>query len=380
MKLKTIIILIAIAALLIIFYTIQQGRRGDSAAANRGGELVPANFNSDQLATVKLEGNNKTVTLTRTDKGWAVAERYNYPANTDQLRELFIKLCNTRIAQTLSLLPTQLEELGLTPETSTILTLTGKDQKELKRISFGSIHNSNRNAQMPYNFGGGNGRYLQLANGQNVLVSERFDEINTDVTSWLNRDFYQITNLKRVGLQRNGKTEWVLEFKDGKPVLAGFTPADKELDEGKITNIKSTFSYIRFTDVAAPESTSKVFDSQQVSTLVLLDEDDLVYTLKLANDADKHYYLRVSAAWKGKTERPAADNEKPEDKSKLDQEFAETVKARQNKAQELEKKLANWTYEVEKSVFDAIAGTRDDLLKAKAKPEDKSSSENPKDK
>ena len=64
-----------------------------------------------------------------------------------------------------------------------------------------------------------------------------------------------------------------------------------------------------------------------------------------------------------------AAGEKPEDKKRLDAEFAQTVKERQEKAAKLDKALSPWTYQVEKSVFDASAGTRDGFLKAKAKTE-----------
>ena len=111
MKPKHLIILICIAVVLGIIYMAQQNKRKDAAGTAGGRELVPADFSSDNLAAVKLERGGKTVTLKQTGNGWAVEERYGYPADTAKLRELFVKLCDARIAQTLSLIPTQLEEL-----------------------------------------------------------------------------------------------------------------------------------------------------------------------------------------------------------------------------------------------------------------------------
>ena len=369
MKPKHLIILICIAVVLGIIYMAQQGKRKDAAGTAGSRELVPADFSSDNLAAVKLERGGKTVTLKQTGNGWAVEERYGYPADTAKLRELFVKLCDARIAQTLSLIPTQLEELSLTPEKATVMTLTDKNVKLLQRFVFGSEHGNRPDSAAPYGMGGGSGRYLQLADGRNVVVPERFGEVDASLTDWLNRDFFQVSDLKRAELRRNGKSEWVLTFKDGKPVLSGGIPANKELDETKASALKSAYSWIRFSDVADPKAAPGTTGMDKAPELLLTDGDDLVYTVRPGAGADDNYFLRVSVAWKGEAKRTAPAGEKPEDKKRLDAEFAQTVKERQEKAAKLDKALSPWTYQVEKSVFDVSAGTRDGFLKAKAKTE-----------
>ena len=249
------------------------------------------------------------------------------------------------------------------------MTLTDKNVKLLQRFVFGSEHGNRPDSAAPYGMGGGSGRYLQLADGRNVVVPERFSEVDASLTDWLNRDFFQVSDLKRAELRRNGKSEWVLTFKDGKPVLSGGIPADKELDETKASALKSAYSWIRFSDVAAPKAAPGTTGMDKAPELLLTDGDDLVYTVRPGAGADDNYFLRVSVAWKGEAKRTAPAGEKPEDKKRLDAEFAQTVKERQEKAAKLDKALSPWTYQVEKSVFDASVGTRDGFLKAKAKTE-----------
>ena len=140
MKTKHLLILACIVIVLGIIYALQQGSRKNGSDFVERRELVPSNFSSDSVVAVKQEQNGKTVTLKQTDSGWTVAERFGYPADVSRLRDLFIKLCDARIAQVISLTPVQEKELSLTPEKSVTLTLTDKNGQTLQRFVFGSAH------------------------------------------------------------------------------------------------------------------------------------------------------------------------------------------------------------------------------------------------
>ena len=372
MKPKHLVLLVCIVIVLGIVYAIQQNSRKTGSDSMGKRELVPTDFSSDSVAAVKLERGNKTVTLKQTDSGWVVTERFNYPADVSKLRDLFIKLCDARIAQVVSLTPIQEEELSLTPGKSVTLTLTDKNAGMLQRFVFGSEHNGRKTPSQPFAMtGGSSGRYLLLADGRCVVVPEGFHEVDSPLTDWLNRDFFQVSDLKRAIMKRNGKTEWELTFKDGKPALAGTIPADKELDESKISSLRNAFSWIRFQDVADPKAAPGTTGMDKAPELLLTDSDDLLYTIRPGAGTDGKHYLRVTVAWKGDARRKSPSGEKPEDKKRLDAEFEKTVRERKEKAAKLNKTLSPWTYAVEKNVFDSASATRGSFLKDKPKPEPK---------
>ena len=377
MKTKHLLILACIVIVLGIIYALQQGSRKNGSDFVERRELVPANFSSDSVVAVKLEQNGKTVTLKQTDSGWTVAERFGYPADVSRLRDLFIKLCDARIAQEISLTPVQEKELSLTPEKSVTLTLTDKNGQTLQRFVFGSAHSGRQSAAQPFPMGGSSGRYLLLADGRCVVVPEGFHEVDSSLTDWLNRDFFQVSDLKRAILKRNGRTEWELNFRDGKPVLAGTIPAGKELDESKTSSLKSAFSWIRFQDVADPKAAPADTGMDKAPELLLTDSDDLVYTIRPGAGKDGKHYLRVAVVWQGEAKRKAPANEKPEDTKRLDAEFEKTVRERKEKAAKLNKALSAWTYAVEKSVFDSASAARSSFLKDKLKPEPKQDGKSP---
>lgn len=376
MKTKHLVILVCLVIVLGVIYAIQQGARKDAGSAEFRKELVPSDFSSDKVAVVKLERAGASVTLKQTPSGWGVAERFLYPADVSRLRDLFVKICDGRIVQELSLTPAQEKELSLTPETAVTLTLLDAKGKELQRFVFGSEHRGRPAAPQSFAMGGNGGRYLRLADGRSVVVPEGFQEVDSRLTDWLNRDFFQVSDLQRAVLKRNGKTEWELNFKGGKPSLAGAMPAGKELDESKTSSLKSAFSWIRFQDVADPKAAPETTGMDKAPELLLTDSDDLLYTIRPGAGKDGKHYLRISVAWKGEAKRNAPANEKPEDKKRLDAEFEKNVRERREKAEKFNKALSSWTYAVEKNVFDAATGTRASFLKDKPKPSPKQEKKN----
>ncbi len=362
MKLKQLILLIVVAAILVIVYVVQQSGRGGTTK-DKSLLLVPVDFNSDSLASVKLECGDKQVTLIQSGEGWTVAESYDYPADTNRLRSLFVKLCDARVAQTVKLTATQLDELSLTPEKAVIMTLIDKSGTELQTFRFGMLHGALSEAGI----GGTVGRYMQLADGRNVVVPDRFLEVDAIRRGWLRPDFFQITNPKRVELKRAGKSEWTMIYTDGKPALEGEIPEDKELDDNKTYTLKNAYSWPQFEDIADPKASPEVYGMDKAPELLLLDGDDISYTIRPGAGSDGKYYIRISCAWVGNPQRAVKSEEKPEDRERLDAEYAKEVKAHQDKATKLNQALSAWTYVIEETAYSAFTSSRSNFLKDKPK-------------
>ena len=163
-------------------------------------------------------------------------------------------------------------------------------------------------------------------------MQETFPEVGTVAADWLNKEFFQISDLRHAVLKRGGKVEWELEKKDGSLALKGAIPANREADDAKISSLKNAYSWIRFTDVADPKAAPAKTGMDKAPELTLTDSDDLVYTIRPGAGTDGKHYLRVTVAWKGDARRKSPSGEKPEDKKRLDAEFEKTVRERKENA------------------------------------------------
>jgi hypothetical protein len=89
--------------------------------------------------------------------------------------------------------------------------------------------------------------------------------------------------------------------------------------------------------------------------------DDLTYTLKLGAKTNENYALTVTVAADPAKARTPGKDEKPEDKAKLDKEFAEKQKKTEEKAAQ-DKNFENWVYLVSNWTLDPLIKERSQLL------------------
>lgn len=377
MKMRELWLLLAAVIVLSGFYLWRRGADSGSWSGSdpaRQSHVLPVDFSSDRVHALQMKQGDRVVTLVRTGQGWGVQERDGYRADINSLRTLFVDLCETRVAQELTLNEGQTHELELADGAAVELRLLGKEGQELQRLLFGKKHESE--SEMPANpfmgVGGGSvpvGRYLQLQDGRQVLVSNTFSRIDDKVTDWMDREFFRISDMRRAELRVGAQVEW--EVSRGERTadlsLAGAVPDGKELDTVKLNGLKNAFSWIRYKDVATKAEAAGLAEAFAVGRqLTVEDFDGFVHAIRIAAPVAGKQYVQVEVSWQGVAVRVAAADEKAEDKEKLETDFAKSVKEKQDKAQELNDRLAGWVYELEKSTVDAFAFSREALFKEKA--------------
>ena len=106
----------------------------------------------------------------------------------------------------------------------------------------------------------------------------------------------------------------------------------------------------------------------KAKTLTVTDFDGYVYVMRFGAQVDGKQYLNVNVDWKGEIKRQAGEEEQPEDKERLDADFARNVKEKQDKARELQARLSPWTYDVGTYALSSVNKSLDELLKDKPKP------------
>jgi hypothetical protein len=205
------------------------------------------------------------------------------------------------------------------------------------------------------------GRYVMTGTGAKrlLVISDPLDNLQPKPEQWLSKDFLSIEKPRSVAVQFPDATNsWKLtrasETNDWQLANA---KAGEKLDSSKISSVTSPFSSPTFSDVAAAGT-----DSATNNTVLTVETfDGFTYVSKVAPKQNENYPVSFSVAASLPTERPAAKEEKAEDKAKLDKEFKDSQSKLAEKLAK-EKAIANWVYQLPSYTVDEILKPRQQLL------------------
>jgi hypothetical protein len=339
-----------------------------------GGKVIEFPINDVTRLLVKSSG--AEVNVMRTDNGWAVQERGEYPANFEQVSGLLRKLWDLKPVQHVKVGASQLSRLQLVEPgkgdpSGTLIELKGKDGNNMGGLLLGKTYvkkSEGGPAEMP---GFPAGRYVMPVGATNKvsLVSETFEDADAKPERWLQRDFIKVENPKSIALA--GQTEtmrWTLtrdtataEWKlvDAKP--------EEKMDTAKVGSLATLFASPSFKDVLAPDAKTEETGLDKPSTVRIETFDNFIYTLKIGKLTAETYPVLITVSANLGKERTAGKDEKPEDKTRLDEEFKTTAKRLEDKLT-AEKKFEQRPYLLEKFTVEPLLKERIALL-AEKKPE-----------
>ena len=384
MKTRHLIILLAVVAVLGAIALLKEKRRNSDWHENRSEDAITMlgrDFDASGIFYVSIKDQGRSITMRKDADGWKLQDKHGYPANFQDLARLVSDLSETKIAQSLPASGSQMDDLMLTDEAGAVtLSLSDKDGKVLKTFVFGkkveSTGGQDEQAQQMAMYGmGGNiplGRFVKMDDGA-CVVANTFSMVDQPVTDWFDSEFIKVSSLKSATLSRDGKPLWTLD-RDSSTAdlrLLGEIPAGKEEDKSRISSMRNAFSWIKFNDVAPNDADPASIGMTSPSMLTLTEFNGNIYKIKIGEPVEGKQYIKITAEWNGATERQAAEDEKPEDKAKLDTAFQKSVKDYRDTMARLNAKLQPWYYEVGSQALSAIRPDFADFLKDIPKEEPK---------
>jgi len=196
-----------------------------------------------------------------------------------------------------------------------------------------------------------------------ALISDPLANAEAKPAEWLSKEFFKIENVKSISvIATNATNNWKItrESATAEWKLAD-ARQDESLDTAKSSGVTSALSFPQFADVAVnakPEEAG--LDKPVTATLETF--DGLTYVAKIGKPAEAdNYYFQFNVTGDFPKERTPGKDEKPEDKTKLDKEFADNLKKQQDKLK-AEQAYTKWTYLVGKYTIDPLLKERKDLL------------------
>ena len=352
-----------------LFVYRQKNSSWHEQGAALGGKLLP-NLAVNDVAQINIKSGADSLTLARQNNLWRVHERADYPANFSQISELLLKLADLKIAQNEEVGPSQLGRFellppGAAPNTGTSLELKDQNGKTLGSLLLGKKHMKKpaANAQ-PAGLGDEgwpDGRYVQTgAEARTVaLISDPLDTVQTKPEQWVNKDFLSVEKPRLISAQFPEATNsWTLsrasETNDWQLADA---QAGEKLDTAKISSVTSPFSSASFNDVATLAGAG----GSSNTVLTVQTFYGFTYTSTIGPKKDDNYPLRLALAANLPSARTPAQDEKAEEKAKLDKEFETHRKTLADKLAK-ESALTNWLYLVPAYSVDELLKPRHQLL------------------
>jgi len=360
---------------------VNKQRQGDwQQSSSGGGQKLAAALDVNAVAAVSIKSSAGELSLVKSGDAWVVKERGDYAANFGNIADLIRKFADVKAVQTEQVGASQHARLELQAPgdgegKGTLVELKGKDGKALKSVVLGKKL-TKKSEGGP--FGGGEfpvGRWVRDTGTKDTVIvtSEQFADAEPKPENWLEKDFLKVEKLKSIAVTyaTNAATGWKVtrETEGAEWKLAGVKPTE-QVDTNKLSALGSPLSSPSFSDVVASPQADKL-GLDKPATLVLETFDGFTYTAKSGTANGDNYPFQVAVAGNFPKTRTPAKDEKPEDKDKLDKEFAEAQKKLADKLA-ADQKYAKWTYLVSKWTLDSVLKSRADLMvekKEEPKPE-----------
>jgi len=345
----------------------------NSSTAAVGEKALPA-FDLNQVAQVEIKSSDADLHLVRKDGIWTVLERYNYPANFEQVGDLIRKLWELKVTEEVPVGASQLGRLNLVEpakdakETGTVLDLKDDKGQRIAALLLGKMYLKKSAGMMAGEEGFPAGRYVMALDGrqQAALVGEPFTDVQTAPDAWLDHDFFKVEKPQSISVKgAEPDVNWVLtkEKADSDWALYAAQP-DEKLDVSKASTATAALDAPSFADVR-PAGDQK--DLESPSQVTVRTFDGFAYDLKIGKLEGEQVPMTVEITANLPKARTPDAGEKPDQKTKLDADFANQQKALHDRLV-TGQEYGKWVYLMPKSWAEQLLAKRETLLQPKPTP------------
>jgi hypothetical protein len=355
-------------------------------AADAVGKKLLGDFKVNEIAQLTIKHGTNAVDLVKQEGTWKVRERYYYPANFSEIRELITKLADLKVVQSRKVGASQLARLELVPpgaeqgtNSGTLLEFKSESGEVIRSLVLGKKVTREYGDNPMFGDGGYPvGRYVLVTGSPQwvALVSDPLSNVEPKPEQWLDKEFFKVEKLKSISVVSvNPSNTWQVARTNE---TGAFSLVDKreneEVDTGKMSSVSYALSSPSFNDVMSPETKPETIGLDKPTVATLTTFDNFTYSVRIGTKtSDDKFPITMAVAAEIPAERTADKDEKPEDKEKLDKEFREKTDKLKEKLNK-EKAYEKWTYLVDKWTIDSLLKERKDFLaekKTESKPEQK---------
>ena len=383
---RHIIILASIALIFIIATFFSEPT--DIQISGAGEKLFPELLPRVNDATyIKIQTNQDTLTLTKSQDQWTVKENDNYPAAIDKVRELVLGVGNLKLVEPKTKKPENYSRIGLqdvTEEgaTSTHITIIAGSDKKLADLIIGNNKPAKSDAsQKSY--------YVRKVNDPQSWLADGNLPDKWQPKDWLDIDILEIPRERIQQVKVSHEDGEIVYIHRDNPSVRDFTleslqPGEQVTAPYEVNNIATTFTKMTFDDVV--NTANAGVSEKPVYSAVLTTFDGLEITFEPFTKDDKHF-AKYSAGFNEEAAKryqetlsqkesadksgeatpdtSPADPHAPGDQKKVELKSVEEVK---QEVERYNKRWHNWLYQLPEFRVKNIGKKKADLLKKDQRP------------
>jgi hypothetical protein len=305
MKPKQFAALLGVSALALLFAVVSYVSNNRWAPTRApGAALVPSlAAQADKVAKVELKQGDKTLTLVRDKDDWVLADRARYPAKSESVRALLIKLARartiepkTQVKDRLALL--ELEDPAAKEAKSRLVRLLDDKGAVVGEAIVGKRRFDAFGASK-------SGTYMRRPGEVQSWLTDADVDVALAVRDWVKPQVLDLSSVKISGvtIEVPGEEPLKLAREGEKYALAGGVPEGKKLKSGaNLDSIARAVGSIDLEDVRKPEAGG----GEAAGAAKVEGEGGLAITLKLRKQ-DKDYWLSLTASGEGDSKKTAEE-------------------------------------------------------------------------
>jgi hypothetical protein len=389
MKLKTLLILVVLAALLggWAWWTAQ--KKSAKTPSIVGTRVLPA-FPINDAGKIQILSAGTNIVIAKTQGTWTVATRFNYPAKFEKVVDCIRELDELKVGQALTTTEDQLGSFRLlSPTTNIAPDSSGKtgtliqifDVKNQPRASLiigkHFMHQPPPGqAAIPMAGMGAysDGQYVRTGGNMVFLVAKTLDRLTENAKYWLDDEFVNIPAQDLMEMTVTGPDRTPISLRRAKEsdtlTLDAINDKEPAADAGKINQLSGALNYLGFDDVAAPTLTAKDAGLDHPIIIKSRTRQGQLYTLcvgnTLTNDTFDRY-AQVSVAYEAQPAvKPSSTNE-AQSADATQPEKDDEAKAIEERTKALNGKLSSWIYVIKSYRVEPFLIKREEITK-KADP------------
>ena len=340
--------IVATVAMVVLALVIVLDRQTASFDPIGGDPAFPA-LRADPNAAARITVANKyrEFTVVRRDDGWYAPDKYDFPVDPTEPRDLLVKLSDMRLIESKTRRPDrygrlEVEDIKVEEAASRYVRVEDAGGKVLAEAILG---------RPSYRFvtGSTNGTYFRRPNEDRAWLGTGVVRVQERLIPWLAREIVDLEadTIKRIDIGVGTDAHIVLEraSPEAKDFAIASLPDGREIDKsGPIGRIARSLKELRLEDVK-PVAEVVLPDDRKVARVETF--DGVAVTLEMAM-LEKRVWARFDAAYVGSGDEDAA-------------------KAAQATVEELKARYATWGYWLPESVFTGLTRPLEEFL---VKPKD----------
>lgn len=300
-----LVVLLAVLGGGALFMRSQQGTQKPAVSGTLGQPLLKG-LKAAEIAGVAIRDPKGAITLSRKDDGWAIAERGDYPADLEKVKEFVVKAIELKVGQVEPIGEKDRARLLLDAAGGTVVEFKGADGKVLAALTIGRKYFKAEPANPDKALG--DGRFVVVpGNDKEVfIVSDPLAQASTRSADWVSKAGFQVEKVKSLESKPAAGGGWKIarsgDNADWK--LEGAKP-DEKLEVTRANSASYTLSSVDVFDVLPKDARPEGMEAP--ATLVATTLDGLTYTLRIGKLSGEHYPVAVTVEGEPKAEGKDAE-------------------------------------------------------------------------